>query len=188
MAADSILVRRARPADAAALGHMLDRCSPRTRYERFHGVVEAIPPGYLRRCLHGDGQEARVAESVTGELVGLASTGPVAPEVCELGILVEDRWQGKGIGRLLAADLTAHAAAAGATLLRLELCRAHPWLLDYVVANLPVAARLTDGCDVTVDVRLDVRLGVSPAPRSVSATAPPRPSSAAPRPGAPART
>lgn len=184
MAADSILVRRARPADAAALGRMLDRCSPRTRYERFHGVVEAIPPGYLRRCLHGDGQEARVAELVTGELVGLASTGPVAPEVCELGVLVEDRWQGKGIGRLLAADLMAHAAAAGATLLRLELCRAHPWLLDYVVTQLPVAARLTEGCDVTVDVRLDV----SPAPPSAPATAPPRPSSAVPRPGAPART
>jgi GNAT superfamily N-acetyltransferase len=168
-------VRRARPADAAALARMLARCSPRTRYERFHGVVEAIPPEYLRRCLSGDGQEARVAELVAGELVGLASTGPVEPGVCELGVLVEDRWQGRGVGGLLAAELMAHAAASGATLLRLELCRVHPWLLDHVVTRLPVAARLTEGCDVTVDVRLDV----SPAPSPVPTPAPARLSSAA---------
>lgn len=105
--------------------------------------------------------------------------------MCELGVLVEDRWQGRGIGGLLATGLMAHAAASGATVLRLELCRVHPWLLDHVVARLPVVARLTDGCDVTVDVRLDV----SPAPPpSAPAPARPRPSSAAPRPGAPART
>ncbi len=160
---------------------MLARCSPRTRYERFHGVVETIPPEYLRRCLHGDGQEAGVAELVTGELVALASTGPAAPGVRELGVLVADRWQRRGIGRLLTADLFEAAAAAGARLVRLELCRLRPGLLDYVVTHLPVAARLTDGCDVTVDVRL-------PPPRSVPVTAPSRPSSARPRPGAPART
>jgi GNAT superfamily N-acetyltransferase len=158
---------------------MLARCSPRTRYERFHGAVEEIPPGYLRRCLHGDGQEARVAELGTGELAGLASTGPAAPGVRELGVLVADPWQRRGVGRLLTADLLAHAAASGARLVRLELCRLRPGLLDYVVTHLPVAARLTDGCDVTVDVTL---------PRSGPGTAPRPPSSAVSRPGAPGRT
>ena len=162
---------------------MFARCSPRTRYERFHGVVEEIPPEYLRRCLNGDEQEAVVAEAVTGELAGLASTGPVPgePDGCELGVLVADRWQRKGIGRLLMGELLARAHARGLRFVRLELCRLQPGLLDYVTTHLPVTARHSDGCDVTVDV------SVVP-PRSARATAPPRPSSAAPRPGAPVRT
>jgi len=162
---------------------MFARCSPRARYERFHGVVEEIPAEYLRRCLHGDEQEAVVAEAVTGELVGLASAGPVSgePHGCELGVLVADRWQRKGIGRMLTGELLARAHARGLRFVRLELCRLQPGLLDYVVTHLPVAARRSDGCDVTVDV------SVVP-PRPAPATAPPPPSSAAPRPGAPART
>lgn len=178
---------------------MLARCSPRTRYERFHGVVREIPPGYLRRCLYGEEQEAVVAELVTGELAGLASTGPVSgePDVCELGVLVEDRWQRKGIGRMLADELFAQAHASGIGRVRLELCRLQPGLLDYVVAHLPVAARSGEGCDVTVDVRVDVRVGgavggaidvTAVPPRSASATARPRPSSGGRRRGAPART
>jgi GNAT superfamily N-acetyltransferase len=203
VALESILVRPVRPDDAAALARMLARCSPRTRYERFHGVVESIPAEYLRRCVAGDRQEARVAELVTGELAGLASTGPVPgePGVRELGVLVEDRWQRKGIGRLLAADLFAHAASTGVRLVRLELCRLRPDLLDYVVTHLPVASRLTDGCDVTVDVTVDETVGLAvdltvdlavdlsvPPLRSAPATAPPPRSSAGRRPGAPART
>lgn len=181
------MVRRARPGDAAALADMLARCSPRTRYERFHGVVREIPPGYLRRCLHGEAQEALVAELVTGgRLVGLASTGPVpsAPDVHELGVLVEDRWQRKGIGRLLVEELVAHAAASGVARVRLELCRLRPDLLDHVVAHLPVAGRASDGCDVTIDVDAAVMASRQPA----AATVPRRPSSAGRRPGVPART
>lgn len=174
---------------------MLERCSPRTRYERFHGVDEAIPPEHLRRCLHGDEQEAVVAEAVTSELVGLASTGPVPgePDVRELAVLVEDRWQRKGIGRMLVDELFARAHASGVGLVRLELCRLQPGLLDYVVAHLPVAARSREGCDVTVDIRLDVGVGVAVEvtagpPRSAPATARPRPSSAGRRRGALERT
>ena len=183
MAVESVLVRPARPGDAAALNRMVARCSPRTRYERFHGVVEEIPPEYLRRCLHGDGQEAVVAETVTGELAGLASTGPVPgePAGCELGVLVEDRWQRKQIGRLLTSELLDRARARGLRFVRLELCRLQPGLLDYVVTHLPVVGRQDAGCDVTVDV--------SPVlPRPAPVTARPRRPSAAPRRGAPART
>lgn len=87
-------VRPIRPDDLPALRSMFRRCSPETRYRRFHGCVTEPPAAYLRRCL-GDGPDAHaafVAEAGAGRLVGPASAGPVpgAPGIRELGALVED--------------------------------------------------------------------------------------------------
>jgi GNAT superfamily N-acetyltransferase len=189
------VIRGLRADDAGALAAMMARCSPRTRYQRFHGVVTEIPPAYLRRCLDGE-HLALVAESDTdtgwdlatgtlagkdtaigpaagtgtgtgtdasigsglgtvitsSSIVGLASVGPVfeEPDVAEVAVIVEDRWQGQGIGRALVAALV---AKAGVTVVRMELCRTP--LLTYVTEALPVVASRQHGCDVTIDV--DVR-------------------------------
>lgn len=142
------MIRTLAPGDVAALARMMARCSPRTRYERFHGVVTEIPPAYLRRCLSGE-HLALVVEDA-GEIVAFASIGPSAGETRELAVIVEDGWQGRGVGRALVSALL---AKAGATTVRMELCRAS--LLEYVKATLPVLASEQHGCDVTLEV--DVR-------------------------------
>jgi len=144
------MIRALEPTDADALTRMMSRCSPRTRYLRFHGVVTEIPPAYLRRCLSGE-HTALVAE-VDGEIVGLASVGAVfeEPDVSEAAVIVEDGWQGRGVGRALVAGLV---AKTGVTVLRMEVCRTP--LLTYLTENLPVIASEQHGCDVTLDV--DVR-------------------------------
>jgi GNAT superfamily N-acetyltransferase len=142
------VIRTLAPGDVAALARMMARCSPRTRYERFHGVVTEIPPAYLRRCLSGE-HLALVVEDA-GEIVAFASIGPSAGETRELAVIVEDGWQGRGVGRALVSALL---AKAGATTVRMELCRAS--LLEYVKATLPVLASEQHGCDVTLEV--DVR-------------------------------
>jgi hypothetical protein len=43
------VVRPLRAGDESGLAAMVDRCSPTTRHQRFHGVVTEIPPTYLRR-------------------------------------------------------------------------------------------------------------------------------------------
>jgi GNAT superfamily N-acetyltransferase len=167
-----VVVRRARGADAAALEEMLDRCSAETRYRRFHGAGSWLPAAYLRRCLSGEppAQEVRVVESVdraaseaSGRpcLVGLASACPVldTPHVREVSALVEDRWQRRGIGRLLLGELCACLSAAGVRVVRLELCRSQPGLLAHVLGHAPVTAARAAGCDVSVD--LDIRTGLS---------------------------
>jgi GNAT superfamily N-acetyltransferase len=147
---------------------MLGRCSMRSRYLRVHGVITELPAAYLRWCLHGEppAQEARVAEWVTGEttggeqgprvphLVGLASAGAVfeAPRIHEACALVEDRWQRRGIGRMLVNELFAHARGNGARLIRLELCRSQPGLLAYVLAHASVVSTRSAGCDVSLDI------------------------------------
>lgn len=142
------MIRTLLPGDVAALARMMARCSDRTRYERFHGVVTEIPPAYLRRCLSGE-HLALVVEDA-GEIVALASIGPSEGDVPEMAVIVEDGWQGRGVGRAL---VTALFAKAGVTTVRMELCR-HS-LLAYVTATLPVLASEQHGCDVTLDV--DVR-------------------------------
>lgn len=142
------MIRTLLPGDVAALARMMARCSPRTRYERFHGVVTEIPPAYLRRCLSGE-HLALVVEDA-GEIVALASIGPSVGETKELAVIVEDGWQGRGVGRALVSALV---AKAGVTTVRMELCRAS--LLEYVKATLPVLASEQHGCDVTLEV--DVR-------------------------------
>lgn len=144
------MIRTVQAEDAAALTRMMTRCSPKTRYERFHGVVTEIPPAYLRRCLTGEHTALVVEEHA--EIVALASIGPAVepPDVPEVAVIVEDGWQGRGVGRALMAALF---AKAGVTVVRMELCRAS--LLRYVTSTLPVLASEQHGCDVTLEV--DVR-------------------------------
>ncbi len=140
------MIRALQSEDAAGLARMMARCSPRTRYERFHGVVTEIPPAYLRRCQSGEHTALVVEED--GELVALASIGPADAPEC--AVIVEDGWQGRGVGRAIMAALF---AKAGVTVVRMELCRAS--LLRYVTSTLPVLASQQHGCDVTIEV--DVR-------------------------------
>jgi GNAT superfamily N-acetyltransferase len=133
--------------DADALADLMARCSPTTRRQRFHGVVTAIPPAYLARCLSGE-HDALVAV-VAGVVVGMASMGPVfeEPAVHEVAVLVEDRWQGEGVGRALVLGLFARTRVAT---VRMELCRSP--LVDHVRATLPVVRRWQFGCDTVFDV------------------------------------
>jgi GNAT superfamily N-acetyltransferase len=140
------MIRVVQPGDGDAIARMMNRCSPRTRYERFHGVVTEIPPTYLRSCLTG-AHLALVAEHGT-EIVGLASLAR-DEDVPEIGVVVEDGWQGRGLGRALVAAL---AEKSGSPVIRMELCRAS--LLDYVKATFSVVASASHGCDVTLDVDL----------------------------------
>jgi hypothetical protein len=159
------MIRALTQADGTVLADLMSRCSPVTRHQRFHGVVTAIPPAYLASCLSGE--HDALVEIVGGEIVGMASMGPVfeEPDVHEVAVLVEDRWQGKGVGRALVSALFARAVVGTA---RMELCRSP--LLDHLVATLPVVRSQQFGCDVTIDVDvLAVRRAARvPAPRPPS--------------------
>lgn len=60
--------------------------------------------------------------------------------------------QRQGIGRAMITELLAGAHRAGVGVVRLEMCRARPSLIAYVVARLDVVATGHSGCDVTIDV------------------------------------
>lgn len=166
-----IRVRPLTPGDEDALTALVARCSPRTRHQRFHGVVDRIPPAYLRRCLSGE--HATVVAEAAGLVIGFGSVGPVfeEPDVHEIAVLVEDDWQGRGVGRALASALF---AVVPVDVVRLEMCRSP--LARHLAATLPVLRTRHLGCDTLLDVDVPAvrraAAGSAPSPRSSTGTRP----------------
>ena len=140
VAAGTCSVRRAAAADRPALERMLARCTGQTRYRRFHGPVTAFPERYLTEALSGsplhfalvaclDEDPERGGTVVEGTVVALASCRAVDEGVAELGILVEDDWQRRGLGGDLLGEIVAYAARTGLRALQAQVLAEQPWIV-----------------------------------------------------------
>lgn len=129
-------MRRAAAGDRPALERMLARCTGQTRYRRFHGPVSVFPERYLAEALSGsplhfalvaclDEDEAEDDDTV----VALASCRAVDEGVAELGILVEDDWQRRGVGGDLLGEIVAYAARTGLRALQAQVLADQPWIV-----------------------------------------------------------
>jgi GNAT superfamily N-acetyltransferase len=157
-------VRRAVAGDREALGLMFGRCTFETRYRRFHGPVKAIPERYLADALAGSAfHYALVAcpDRVSGPqgrgegIVALASCRLVDEGAAELGLLIEDAWQHRGLGTRLLRDLVTHAGEAGLRVLEAQLLAEQAWITGLLRPY--GACRLHSTWDgvLNVTVRLD---------------------------------
>jgi GNAT superfamily N-acetyltransferase len=148
-----LLVRPAEPGDRTALEAMFQRCTPQTIYRRFHGQVKAFPAAYLAEALAGvpahfaivacDGPRVvalascRLADTAATDRADTADTADttgdgVAPGgsgAAELGILIEDSWQRRGLGRELLARLVAHGDSAGLPELHAQVLTEQGWII-----------------------------------------------------------
>jgi GNAT superfamily N-acetyltransferase len=110
-----VTTRPVRPDDAPLFCRLWDRLSPETVYRRFHAPLRR-PPAEAHRLVEVDHdlREALVAV-VGGEVVGVAryDRSPADPGTADVAVVVEDAWQGVGIGRQLLGELTQLAARRG---------------------------------------------------------------------------
>jgi RimJ/RimL family protein N-acetyltransferase len=108
--------RPVRPDDEPRFCRMWPRLSRDTVYRRFHAPIHRLPPEMVRRLVTVDHdlREAVVAV-VGGEVVGVAryDRPPADPSTAEFAVVVEDAWQGVGVGRQLARELAELAARRG---------------------------------------------------------------------------
>jgi GNAT superfamily N-acetyltransferase len=88
------------------------RCSPETLHRRFHVPLPAVPERLVRRLLAPGTGWSLLAEQY-GEVVGLASAGPLSDSELEVGLIVEDAHQGTGVGSRLLRDVAAEARTRG---------------------------------------------------------------------------
>jgi RimJ/RimL family protein N-acetyltransferase len=97
---------------------MWERCALPTRTWRFHAPVRHLPASYLNAVL-ADPDASLVAAQHSADLViGVASLFRAdANQSAELGVLVEDTWQRRGIGLLLVSRLVRGASSRGITAL-----------------------------------------------------------------------
>jgi GNAT superfamily N-acetyltransferase len=87
-------LRRAHAGDLEALDEMLARCSVQTTSLRFNVPMPRLPRAYADTIAQRRG--VHVVAEADGSIVGLASCVDG-----ELAVLVEDAWQGHGIGTRL---------------------------------------------------------------------------------------
>jgi len=104
-------VRAVSEGDKDTLSALYGRTSPRTRYLRFFSAGISIDRE-VRRLMPGDDHVALLAEH-DGLVVGVASYEVLSGDRAEMAILVDDTWQGDGIGSLLIEHLTAVARRDG---------------------------------------------------------------------------
>jgi acyl-CoA synthetase (NDP forming)/GNAT superfamily N-acetyltransferase len=105
-------VRPVSQGDTEALSALYTRASPRSRYLRFFSAGVAVDHEVQRLITRSDDHMALVAEH-DGLAVGVASYEILNGAQAEIAILVDDAWQGAGIGSLLIEHLAAVARRAG---------------------------------------------------------------------------
>jgi GNAT superfamily N-acetyltransferase len=109
-----VQTRPVSPGDEDGLREMLSGLSRETIHKRFHLPMPHVPDwmlAYLADVDHFD-REALVA-LVGDEIVGHAMYARQEVREAEMAIVVEDRWQSRGIGRLLLSRLAEEAGRRG---------------------------------------------------------------------------
>jgi GNAT superfamily N-acetyltransferase len=92
------------------------RLSPDTVYRRFHSPIRGLPADTVHHLVDVDHDDREAVVATVGdEVVGVAryDRSPDDPFVAEMAVLVEDAWQGVGVGRQLLISLADLARRRG---------------------------------------------------------------------------
>ena len=153
MTTSLVRTRRATDEDVAGLQDLYDRCSPHTLERRFHIPVSRVSPGLVSELVTPRRGWSMLAEQGE-EIVGHGCVGETSADRVELGLLVDDAFQGTGVGTRLMRDLAAAAAQRGYRSLVCCVAPDNPSVLPTVRrAGLPHVSSYVDGV-VEIEVPL----------------------------------
>ena len=140
-------IRIATPSDGERLRGMFSRVSSETIYLRFHIPYPAVPERMLALMLdvNNHDQESLVAvaeEEIVGHAmyVRLGDGGEA-----EMAIIVEDRWQSKGVGKLLLFELAERARLRGIETFVAEVLRTNQRMLGLAATFAGTGYTIEDG-------------------------------------------
>jgi GNAT superfamily N-acetyltransferase len=151
---ETVTIRPIRPDDVSRLQAFHTRLSPDTIYLRYLGQHRVLTDAEARR-LTGVDYQARMALVATREHAGDDSVLGVArydvietepPYRAEAAIVVEDQYQGKGLGVLLVGHLVAYARTHGVHAFVAEISAENARMMDFIRrSGLPVEKKLKSG-------------------------------------------
>lgn len=146
-----VVIRLARPEDTEAVAQMHERSSDETRFQRYFSPVTQWREDQLRRVAGGHRGATLVAVNWRGDIVGLGNVFPDRPDdtsTAEVAVIVEDAWQGRGLGGRLLGHLV-------------ELARRQGFseVLALVLASNTGMARLLERLDLDWSREADPELG-----------------------------
>jgi RimJ/RimL family protein N-acetyltransferase len=149
-----LVLRPIRLDDAPKLIALHGRLSPESVYLRFLGPRPTLPPEEARRLatVDYDRTMAIVATQPRGDdeaIVGVARYAAVRPdsiEEAEAAVVVEDSFQGRGLGTILMRRLIGHAQSRGVATLSAEITAGNERMLRFIRrSGLPFSQRLEGG-------------------------------------------
>ena len=151
-----VRIRRARPEDRGELGSFFEGLSVQTRYLRFFAALEVSPA--MLRILAGDGGADVVVatgdDAVVGHAMATYQVGPEGASVMEIGVVVADAWQGRGVGSALVRALMAAAQSRGASVLAMDVLPGNRKVLGMIASHWPAASLDHSADGVVIRVRL----------------------------------
>jgi GNAT superfamily N-acetyltransferase len=153
-----IRIRQAGSNDQGGLRDFLSGLSVRTRYLRFFAGALPTSPAMLRVLAGGrQGVDALVATqngAIIGHAMAVDTTGPGGAAAAEIGVVVADAWQGRGVGTGLARALAARAGVRGATTLTMDVLAENRRVLAMIARRWPAARHDRSAESVTIHARL----------------------------------
>jgi GNAT superfamily N-acetyltransferase len=141
-----VRLRPIRPDDEEALVALFERLSVRTVYQRFFAPYPRLPRAWYRDFANVDYERrfGLVAERFEAEgprLLGVAQWEPGdAPDVAELALLVEDAWQGRGLGVLLFEELLRIARSRGYRMFTADVLAENQRMLNLLRATTTIVS------------------------------------------------
>jgi GNAT superfamily N-acetyltransferase len=136
----ALATRPVQPNDRRQFRRLWPRLSPDTVYRRFHAPLHGLPPETVERLVTVDHDlREAVVGLVGGDVVGVAryDRSPDDPTTAEFAILVEDAWQGVGLGRQLLVELIDLAASRGVRTLTATVQRDNDRVIALIRRLLP---------------------------------------------------
>lgn len=146
----SARIRPIRPDDEPRLVDLYERLSRHTAYQRFFTVMRRLPNDWYHFFANVDyvRRLALVAERETvagSQLIGVGRYEPSEePDAAEVAFVVEDGWQGRGLGALLLEAVLAAAEARGVRRFRAYVLADNHRMLRLLATRTQVEERKTE--------------------------------------------
>ena len=151
-------IRPVDPAEQAALSDFFAALSVESRYRRFFAPVR--PSHGLLDLLSGCPANVDAIVAVAdGVIVGHAMAADLPERICpdasritDVGVVVADAWQRRGVGAALMRALIARAQARGVTALAMDVLPGNRRVLAMILSHWPdaVVGHSPDGLDIHI--------------------------------------
>ena len=142
----AVHIRPIRPDDDHALVEIFKHLSPQTVYQRFFQALPELSPGMARYLAnaHWPNRMALVAEA-GGELIGVGRYERTNdPNVVDLGLVVLDEWQNRGLGRILLKETLKIGQANGIKFFRADVLAENRRMLRLLAQESEILERKTE--------------------------------------------
>jgi GNAT superfamily N-acetyltransferase len=163
------LLRAGTPADAERVRAFVAGLSLRSQFFRFFASVAAPSSSLLRSLTGADGRaDVLIAMDVAGGVVGhgmvVDRAGGDGRCVSDIGVVVADGWQGRGVGSALLRALARRAADRGSVELVMDVLPENNRMLGMIDRRWPQARRSRNRDSVTIRASLTAPARAIPAP------------------------